>query len=76
MPGWLIILIVFIIGGAILGLLASGDKDSDMSAPQGCLGGALMGGIGGMGCLGAILEWLLPIIIAILVFSWLFNGCS
>lgn len=76
MPGWLIILIVFIVGGAIFGLFASGSKEDDLSPAQGCLAGALMGGAGGLGCLTIILEAILPFVIAVLVFCWLFDGCS
>lgn len=72
MPGWLIIIIVFVVGGAIYGFFAS-DKDDERS---GCLLGALTGGIGGIGCLGVILETIIPFVLAILLFDWLFNGCS
>lgn len=44
MPGWAIILIIFVVGGAIFGIVASMSKDSDVNAGQGCLGGALAGG--------------------------------
>ncbi len=77
MPGWLIILIIFVVGGAIWGILASllGD-DHDVNPAQGCLFGALGGGVGGIGCLGTILSIILPILIAVLIFNWLFSGCS
>lgn len=74
MPGWLIIIIVCIVIGAIIGFFASLSEDD--SPTKGCLGGALMGGASGMGCLAVILETILPIIIAVLVFSWLLKGCS
>ena len=76
MPGWLIIIIVFVVGGAILGLFASGSKDADLNPAEGCLSGALMGGAGGMGCLAVILEAIIPLVLAVLLFCWLFNGCS
>lgn len=76
MPGWLIIIIIFVIGGAIFGLFTSSSKDSDLSPARGCLGGAIMGGAGGMGCLAMIIEILFPIILAVLLFSWLIDGCS
>lgn len=76
MPGWLIIIIVFVVIGAIGGLFASGDKNSDVGPGKGCLGGALIGGVGGIGCISAILYALVPLAIAFLVISWLFNGCS
>lgn len=76
MPGWAIILIVFVAIGAIIGIFASFDKDSGMNPAQGCLSGALTGGASGMGCLAIILQAILPIILAVLLFSWLMNGCS
>lgn len=76
MPGWAIILLVFVIGGAIFGVFASMSKDSNMNPAQGCLAGALSGGAGGMGCLAIILEAILPFVLAFLLFCWLFNGCS
>jgi len=76
MPGWAIILIVFVAIGAIIGIFASFDKDSNMNPGQGCLAGALTGGAGGMGCLAIILEAIIPLALAFLVLSWLFNGCS
>lgn len=75
MPGWLIIIIVCVVIGAAIGIVAS-ISDKEIKPHQGCLSGALMGGAGGIGCIAMILEIILPIIIAFLVFSWLFEGCS
>ncbi len=73
MPGWLIIIIIFIIGGAIIGLFtSSGTKNP----AKGCLGGAIAGGVGGMGCLSIILEMIFPFVLAVLLFGWLMDGCS
>lgn len=72
MPNWLIILLVFVVGGGLLGLVA-GLFDDDASAGKGCLGGALMGGIGGVGCLAEIIMAIAPFVIAVLVFFWLFG---
>ena len=76
MPGWAIIIIVFVVIGALIGIFASFDKGSDMNPGQGCLAGALTGGASGMGCLAVILEAILPLALAFLLLSWLFNGCS
>ena len=76
MPGWAIILIVFVVIGAAIGFFASMDDSTGMNAPQGCLAGAFAGGAGGLGCLTMILQAILPLIIAALVFVWLFEGCS
>ena len=76
MSGATIIIIIFVVIGAIIGLFASVNKDSEMNPPQGCLAGAFTGGIGGLGCIAAIFYALLPLAIAYLVISWLLNGCS
>ena len=44
MPGWAIILIVFVVIGAAIGFFASMDDSTAMNAPQGCLAGAFAGG--------------------------------
>ena len=44
MPGWAIILIVFVVIGAAIGFFASTDDSAGMNAPQGCLAGAFAGG--------------------------------
>ena len=76
MPGWIIVLIVFAVLGAIIGIFGSLDKKSDLNPGQGCLGGALMGGAGGLGCLAYIFSALLPLAIAFMVICWLMDGCS
>ena len=72
----MIIIIICVIGGAIFGLFTSGSKDSDLSPAKGCLGGAIAGGVGGMGCLSIILEMIFPFVLAVLLFGWLMDGCS
>lgn len=76
MPGWVIIIIVFAILGAIIGIFSSMSKDSNVNAGQGCLGGALAGGVGGIGCLAILMQALVPLAIAFLIICWLMNGCS
>ena len=71
MPTGVIIIIVFIVIGAIIGILGGMSKDSDVGPGKGCLGGALVGGIGGIGCITVILCALIPLAIAFLVISWL-----
>lgn len=71
MPNWLIVIIVFAVIGAILGAIGSA-SDGD-SAPSGCLGGGAMGAMYGAGCLFYIAATVIPIIIAFLLFNWLFG---
>ena len=79
MPGWLIILLVFTIFGGIVGIILGASKESREkggSPAQGCLSGALTGAAGGAGCLAAIIEFILPLVLGFLLFSWLLNGCD
>lgn len=74
MPGWLIVLIVFAVVGGILGVFASFSEDSkDMKPHQGYLSGALLGTIAGGGCLMEFILTMLPIIIGIAIYLWLFG---
>lgn len=79
MPGWLIFILVFTIFGGIVGIISGASKESREEGgnpAQGCLGGALMGTVGGAGCLAAIIEFIFPLVLGILLFSWLLNGCD
>lgn len=62
---WIWILIIFVVGGALLGFLSSNDKDKG----DGCLGGALIGLIQGGSCLFQLLMLFLTIMFVIWIFS-------
>ena len=62
---WIWILIIFVVGGALIGFLTSDDEKRG----EGCLGGALAGLFQGGGCLIQLLIYLLMIMLAIWIFS-------
>ena len=62
---WLVILIIFVVGGAIIGFLFSDDKDKG----SGCLTGALAGLFQGGSCLIQLLFYILMFMIAVWIFS-------
>ncbi len=65
MPGWLLFIIVFAVGGAIVGFLNSGQiKDA--------LNGAVGGGCLAVGCLVRIAVTVLGLLLVFLLFFWLF----
>ncbi len=60
---WLVILIVFVVGGAILGAIADDGKGG------GCLAGGLMGLIEGGGCLLQLFILFALVALAIAIFG-------
>lgn len=72
MPNWLIVIIVVAVIGGIIGLFAS-LGDDNIKPHEGCLSGALMGGIGSAGCLAELIIYLAPFILGILFLVWLFS---
>ena len=70
---------MFTIFGGIVGIILGASKESREQGgnpAQGCLSGALTGAAGGAGCLAAIIEFILPLVLGFLLFSWLLNGCD